>query len=1442
MWSSITQKFKRLNKIEVATIVISILASVALLCLLYIPEQTVQSSVDMDPFDTNAVTASETDDEIEDEQTEEEIAAKKKEDEEKAVAEEAEKNKMAKAAALAAEKEAKKKEEEEAAQKKAEEESAKKKAEEQAAKIKAEEEAAVEKKAKEEAEKKKVAEEAALAAEEAAAQKKADEAAEKKKAEEEAEIGNDDDGKPLQGVDARSFYAISSTDGKLGRNNHGDLIDGEGNVEEAGIRDTNNYFQTLPVGHPFYVSKTSSGEQTWGILQKGQTWRKHCKKHFGRFEYPIENNPTGVLVVENGKTLLLQSNVTVKGLVVRKGGKVFICSREGSTTDVTIRCEFILIESGGLLQAGAETAPFDADTRLKFIMVSTPHGRAKQGVVASSYSYKWYCPGVDLEAETEGQKSFTGLSGGQMEFRNIFHARAVAVGFAGTLALYGALSAADKIVYQGTWEGTKNDEKHIGPEHFLTVGAPDLPTEYAVTWAPLLSGKDDGGNATQNFITLDLPVDDNDYLSTWRQGCKVCLSFVPGNYTTADTQPGNLAMPPMWYDYDVDTANYTANLKALDMEGIRREGGEGMEIATVDRVENNKVYFKNNLVFNRYAKGLNGWTTIKKGEDELSVRTVAHAGLLTRNICFAPEFTHAPLSGGANNRPSTAPQVDENDIEFVFRGPGDMSKCVGDYDFQYDSQDPEYETVAVKAYDERNACLNLSDKEAATEKWQQCRLWHKTGNGALDDSTQYTYPQDIEPKGSWVVGTEGLKGANAMLGAHCMFRLGSYVDLNGVEMHKMGLPGNNGQVAQYATHWHLAGFAKHFRAYMPKGIKDGDDEMGYCRRGRLANCSFWQTPSRVLTVHGTAELEVSNNVTCWNYGSTWFLQEGTETDNTFDHNLSLATIPCRKNMYDNPSHLFSFAGFDANNPSTFWLKNNRNSVSRNVVACCPRPVVAVWLVNQKIGLSGAASTTMIGDEIRKLPAFASQECAAGGSAQRSLSSRALVKAPNKKCYTTDELVYLGLSESASGCKAFANTNQNVAAYNLADNVVYGVSGFVTNYVAMESVPPHTKDLETKWNKTWGLARKLRKAAGTFRGPDLAQFGGGTVGLQSEGTTLSDAPVFIPYSGPNGTSDRICTDIYGQPTFPTRSEMGYSPWLDNDVRLFDGQIDEEGNEQGGGCCSSPNGCSVGNTQGIESCSRSIPFVLSSNLVFANSSVVAQTHGAVWLKAQATWSINNCFLSRGTNLVRLTSAEDTRTSTAMTATVGTGLSEYDRALIIQHNFICDGGIVLLPNPTVYMGEKTFLADSVSLVQAEYVRNKDNPTLTNDIYCDKSIFPESWFAENRTNNPIIIYDSITRKKTLITKNESEIENWEIPAPTLKSPFVCEVLDGKGQLLQYKPVSDSEAEKRNQIYIAKNPTWSLPIASVCGTFTHKKAIDIGNNISEIIALTVPGSKTAKR
>ncbi|WP_404710155.1 G8 domain-containing protein [Sphingomonas sp. MMS24-J13] len=159
-------------------------------------------------------------------------------------------------------------------------------------------------------------------------------------------------------------------------------------------------------------------------------------------------------------------------------------------------------------------------------------------------------------------------------------------------------------------------------------------------------------------------------------------------------------------------------------------------------------------------------------------------------------------------------------------------------------------------------------------------------------------------------------------GGHIMAMAGSRMYVSGVELNRMG---QNMHLARYPIHWHIGG--------------EGQGQY-------IQNSSIHDTYSRCVTVHGTNNVRVENNVTFNTVGHCFFLEDAVETGNQFVHNLGILTKchpdgkPCVPTNLGPGGATSGTAGQSAkdvlipsdNTASMFWITNPDNIYRDNVAA------------------------------------------------------------------------------------------------------------------------------------------------------------------------------------------------------------------------------------------------------------------------------------------------------------------------------------------------------------------------------------------------------------------------------------------------------------------------------------------------------------------------------
>jgi hypothetical protein len=191
---------------------------------------------------------------------------------------------------------------------------------------------------------------------------------------------------------------------------------------------------------------------------------------------------------------------------------------------------------------------------------------------------------------------------------------------------------------------------------------------------------------------------------------------------------------------------------------------------------------------------------------------------------------------------------------------------------------------------------------------------------------------DVDERGEVGLLTRNIKiqasadAEQSFFGGHVMAMGASKMFVEGVEFQRMG---QNLTLARYPIHWHLI----------------GDGKGQYIR-----NAAIHDTFNRCVTVHGTNNLQVENNVTYNTVGHCFFLEDGIETGNQYIRNLAIQT-KCHTSKPCDPTNLapfgsssdglnFKTTGQDSkdvlipsdNTVSSFWITNPDNVYRDNVAA------------------------------------------------------------------------------------------------------------------------------------------------------------------------------------------------------------------------------------------------------------------------------------------------------------------------------------------------------------------------------------------------------------------------------------------------------------------------------------------------------------------------------
>jgi hypothetical protein len=189
---------------------------------------------------------------------------------------------------------------------------------------------------------------------------------------------------------------------------------------------------------------------------------------------------------------------------------------------------------------------------------------------------------------------------------------------------------------------------------------------------------------------------------------------------------------------------------------------------------------------------------------------------------------------------------------------------------------------------------------------------------------------DVDERGEVGLLTRNIKiqasedAAQSYLGGHIMAMPSSKMYVSGIELNRMG---QHLTKARYPIHWHLVG--------------EGKGQY-------IKNAAIHDTFNRCVTVHGTHNLRVENNVTYNTVGHCFFVEDGIETGNEFVRNLGIQTkchpvkpcVPTNLAASGEPRTGTGQSGQQSpdvllpsdNTVSTFWITNPDNSYRDNVAA------------------------------------------------------------------------------------------------------------------------------------------------------------------------------------------------------------------------------------------------------------------------------------------------------------------------------------------------------------------------------------------------------------------------------------------------------------------------------------------------------------------------------
>ncbi|MDQ4148387.1 MAG: transmembrane domain-containing protein [Actinomycetota bacterium] len=197
-------------------------------------------------------------------------------------------------------------------------------------------------------------------------------------------------------------------------------------------------------------------------------------------------------------------------------------------------------------------------------------------------------------------------------------------------------------------------------------------------------------------------------------------------------------------------------------------------------------------------------------------------------------------------------------------------------------------------HDEERRITSISGTTVKLDQPLQYRHWGKIqswGEHSVDERAEVgLLSRNLVVRGNDASNKDGF-------GGHMMIMEGAEARLDGVELINMG---QSKALRRYPVHFHM----------------DGNAPASYLRRSSIHH-SF----NRCVTIHGTNELTVADNVCYDHAGHGFFLEDGAERRNVITGNLGLGTHEVEDGLLPSDQR-----------PATFWITNPNNVLEDNVAA------------------------------------------------------------------------------------------------------------------------------------------------------------------------------------------------------------------------------------------------------------------------------------------------------------------------------------------------------------------------------------------------------------------------------------------------------------------------------------------------------------------------------
>jgi len=164
--------------------------------------------------------------------------------------------------------------------------------------------------------------------------------------------------------------------------------------------------------------------------------------------------------------------------------------------------------------------------------------------------------------------------------------------------------------------------------------------------------------------------------------------------------------------------------------------------------------------------------------------------------------------------------------------------------------------------------------------------------------------------------------------------------MNGAEMHIDGAEftqmGQEGELGRYALHWHM--------------LEDASGQY-------ITNSSIHETYNKGITIHGTQNTWVEDNVVYDTIGHSFYFEDGSEYGNVLMDNLGFST-KAAESLDGAP------IGSDFTAPTTFWVTNPNNHLIGNTAAGSEG--TGFWILSQDHVEGVSAASGLYDDYIPRM--------------------------------------------------------------------------------------------------------------------------------------------------------------------------------------------------------------------------------------------------------------------------------------------------------------------------------------------------------------------------------------------------------------------------------------------------------------------------------------------